>query len=384
MERQIKECDSLVEVLEDLDRQGIQGARRYRAMNSYISMKARYKDIPVSATFELTPFCNLDCKMCYVHLNKNQIKENERLLTVDEWKTIIKQSVDAGVMYAGLTGGECLIYPGFREIFLYLLALGIQPDVLTNGRALDQDMIDFFKQNPPAIIQVSLYGSSDEAYERVCGSRAYTEVINNIRAAHAAGLSLYIAVTPNRYMQKDWKDLQSLLHELKLPYSISDITLPARKETGRNISDYAVDMEAYLRMKKDELAFWSSVASSGSYLETTKYVPKTEGKIRGLPCGGAHSTFHVNWKGEMSPCIAFAQAVHFDILKDGLDRAWESTKAAMLSYSLPPECEACDIKAYCATCPGERCMGEMGGKVNRNVCERFRGFINMEIIKVNE
>lgn len=30
--------------------------------------KAFEDGIPISGTFELTPRCNFDCKMCYVHL----------------------------------------------------------------------------------------------------------------------------------------------------------------------------------------------------------------------------------------------------------------------------------------------------------------------------
>ena len=123
MARETVELETLTEVLDDLDRRGITGAQRYRAVNGFISLKARYSDIPVSGVFELTPLCNLDCKMCYVHLNANQIGADERLLSVQEWKEIMRQAVDAGMMYATLTGGECLTYPGFRELYLYLVSI---------------------------------------------------------------------------------------------------------------------------------------------------------------------------------------------------------------------------------------------------------------------
>ena len=37
--------------------------------------KARENDTPISGYFELTPLCNLDCKMCYVHLSDPAVKE---------------------------------------------------------------------------------------------------------------------------------------------------------------------------------------------------------------------------------------------------------------------------------------------------------------------
>ena len=35
----------------------------------------RENDIPGVGLFELTPLCNLDCKMCYVHLQDSSLKE---------------------------------------------------------------------------------------------------------------------------------------------------------------------------------------------------------------------------------------------------------------------------------------------------------------------
>lgn len=45
--------------------------------------KAFTDGIPISGTFELTPRCNFDCKMCYVHLKEEQISKHGRELTAD-------------------------------------------------------------------------------------------------------------------------------------------------------------------------------------------------------------------------------------------------------------------------------------------------------------
>ena len=61
---------SLRELLRQLDAQGITDYRRYRQVRQYLGFKAREKNLPISGSFELTPLCNLDCKMCYVHLQQ--------------------------------------------------------------------------------------------------------------------------------------------------------------------------------------------------------------------------------------------------------------------------------------------------------------------------
>ena len=87
--------------------------------------------------------------MCYVHLKPEQM-DNRDLLTVEQWKDLMFQAYKAGMLHATLTGGECLTYPGFKDLFLYLHSLDCEISVFTNGVLLDQDWIDFFKQHKPA------------------------------------------------------------------------------------------------------------------------------------------------------------------------------------------------------------------------------------------
>ena len=70
-------------LLKQLDEQGVTDYRRYDAVRKYMNFKAREKGIPISGSFELTPLCNLDCKMCYVHLNREQMRGTQ-LLTTDQ------------------------------------------------------------------------------------------------------------------------------------------------------------------------------------------------------------------------------------------------------------------------------------------------------------
>ena len=44
---------------------------------------AREKNFPLSLTFELTPFCNFSCVMCYVHLNEEGAKKQGKVLCAD-------------------------------------------------------------------------------------------------------------------------------------------------------------------------------------------------------------------------------------------------------------------------------------------------------------
>ena len=71
---------SLPELIALLHEKGVPDNQLWYYVGGYQENKAREKGIPLSGLFELTPFCNLDCKMCYVHLNKDQMN-GRKLLT---------------------------------------------------------------------------------------------------------------------------------------------------------------------------------------------------------------------------------------------------------------------------------------------------------------
>ena len=168
------------EFLAKLKERNGQEFQNYRDFSGYMDFKAREKGIPVRGQFELTPLCNFNCGMCYVHLNRDQLN-GRNLLSVDDWKSIMYQAWQAGMMYTTVSGGECLTYPGFEELFLYLHGLGCNVEVLTNGLLLNEKRIRFFQEHMPSNIQITLYGWNNDVYERVTGQRAYITVTENIR-----------------------------------------------------------------------------------------------------------------------------------------------------------------------------------------------------------
>ncbi len=75
------------------------------SMRMYLDSRAWAKAVPIKGVFELTPYCNLDCKMCYVHLNPEQM-QGCKLLSADEWENVMAQAVESGIVFATLTGGK--------------------------------------------------------------------------------------------------------------------------------------------------------------------------------------------------------------------------------------------------------------------------------------
>lgn len=378
----IKEFDSVIDLLEELDREGISGYRKQEIYKRYLNFRARMRGQAYSGGFELTPLCNFDCKMCYVHLTKSQMEQEAKLLTTEQWIDIMRQAVDGGMMHADLTGGECLSYPGFKEVYLYLRSRGVEVSVLTNGQLITEEMADFFAQYPPSVVQITVYGSDEDSYEAVTGRRAFSDVRAAIERLKERNIRIFLATTPNRFMQEDIHALMEFLRRQDVRYGIGTGSLPARPNTGRDINTYEPETELYVRLHLDEQRYLLSQQNSNPPQQSrVDYVPtdfRTESKIS---CSSGVCAFHINWKGEMSPCIPF-HSVNRSVLEHGFDDCWNWIKNQMLRYEPPEECANCANRLVCASCPAERTSGVLNGPLNKVVCERYGQYIQAGILRI--
>ena len=89
-----------------------------QSIKEYVFRRGTIEHIPVSGTFELTPRCNLNCKMCYIHMSEKEQCAAGKELTTKQWIDIGEQAVSQGMVYLLLTGGEPLIRPDFSEIYI--------------------------------------------------------------------------------------------------------------------------------------------------------------------------------------------------------------------------------------------------------------------------
>ena len=333
----------------------------------FLEKKARTHGIPMTGSFELTPLCNLDCKMCYVHLNHTQF-DPSCLLSVDTWKSLVFQAHKSGMRNASITGGECLTYPGFEELFLYFHSLGIKPGIMSNGIAMDEMHIDLFRHNPPRMIQISLYGSSDDAYERVTGHRVFHTVYRNLLMLRDSGIPVKITITPNSFMRDDFLPLLETAHSLNIPTNINANLIPPRKNTGRTVHDLTIDEYVEIfklnsRLKNSEPTPVDSIEfPDESHEETKQY---------GLRCGAGRSSFGIKYDGCMCPCLSLGD-ITVNAIENGFDWAWKQINAIANSFPLPAECGECVYHDRCLPCIAMHKNAPRNGHCDPRICERTK------------
>ena len=359
------------EYLQLLKEKAKDGQPSFIKFERYLDIKARDRRIPISGQFELTPLCNFDCRMCYVHLTKEQMKDLP-VLPVAKWKKLIAQAFNAGMFRATLSGGECLSHPGFKEIYLYLQSLGCEVTVLTNGSLLDGEYVRFFKEHMPRMIRITLYGYDEDSYERVTGRRCFGEVCDHIRQIREAGLPLTISVTPNKFLGEGVFETMRTAKSLCPNLKISNSLFNPRQETGRAGQENDVDLEYYRRIHE----LYNSLNGMECIEIPEDQLPEPGGPSHecsetGLLCGGGMSSFSIDWKGNMHPCERMPEVEAYP-LRDGFKTAWESINQTARSWPRVPECDGCAYFPTCIICAAYMRTFAEPGRQPLGLCRRTR------------
>ena len=374
-------ANRLIDLMHWLDGQGIAAddPRRHKAYGLFLDRKAREFGVPVTGIFELTPLCNFDCGMCYVHLTKGQM-EGRKVLRAPEWLARLAAGVVGGMMSAPLTGGEALLHPDFDEIYLHLRKRGVMVTVMSNGWLLTKERVAFFEKYPPASIQVTLYGGNEDDYEKVTGKRAFGCVTENILRARKVDCRLLVSATPSKYFGLEaLKRVKAFALENGLKLKVNNALNEPREETGRALEDFAlseeeiVDIKLYLAGKDREcLRELSDAPPTG----------RNQKPSHGLRCGAGRDLFCINWKGQMKACLDLEE--YQEPLAVGFDAAWERLHDFAVHYEVPRECVGCKYVQVCNPCPVLHAMNAPKGHADPVMCARTRKLARCGCLRLPE
>jgi radical SAM protein with 4Fe4S-binding SPASM domain len=127
--------------------------------------------VPMSFDLEVTARCNNDCRHCYINLPAGDREAQRKELALAEIGDIADQAIALGVLWCLITGGEPLLRHDFAEIYLALKRKGLLVSVFTNACLITEELMALFQEYPPRDVEVSVYGVTEETYERVTRRR---------------------------------------------------------------------------------------------------------------------------------------------------------------------------------------------------------------------
>lgn len=326
-------------------------------LTEYLHLRAAQSGIPLSGTFELTPCCNMDCKMCYVRLSKARQEAISPLLSAERWLELGRQAKEAGMLYLLLTGGEPFLRPDFREIFQALHWEGLVLSVNTNGTLINEETVSWLKETPPARLNITLYGASDATYDRLCGNpKGFTQVTRAISLLREAGLTVRLNCSVTPYNAADLDGIFDYAEKKGLPVQATSYMFPPLRRdesmVGQNLR-FSPEEAAYYAAKivskyTSEEAFVQKLAEQGLPPLPTDLEEACEGEA--LRCRAGKCSFWLTWDGRMLPCGMFSADGGIRMQGRSFAEAWTHTKESVNSLRLPAKCAGCAAKDRCRVC----------------------------------
>ena len=334
----------------------------------YLYQKSARNHTPVSGTFELTPRCNMNCRMCYIRMSEEEMRARGREYTAREWIDLGKICAKRGMLFLLLTGGEPFLRKDFRYIYTELKKLGLLISINTNGTMIDAETVEWLKEDPPTRINITLYGGGNETYKKLCGHpTGYDAATRAIEMLQEAGIYVNINASFTRY---NIKDLEQILefgksHDIKV--NAATYMFPPVRSAREGVPNEEVRFtpeeagkarakaELY-NMKEEEKSIRLKALHEGraTFMEEEEECGRTPDEKMG--CMAGKSSFWVTWDGRMTPCGMMNEPVARPF-EEGFDFAWKKIIEDTNEILLPPECRDCKKRFACMVC-GALCIAE--------------------------
>lgn len=305
------------------------------------------KRIPLNGGIDLTQRCNLRCIHCYQGPERPDSDARLREMSTELIISVIDQIAEAGCLFFLITGGEPLLRPDFREIYSYVKRKGILPVLFTNGTLINEDTAKLFAWLNPQGLEISIYGASEETYERVTGvAGSFGRCIRGIELLREHGVrnvSLKtVVMTHNRH---EFDGMVALAHKYGLPFRI-DAAISPRYDGDRTPLTYRIPPE-------DAVNFEFMLAGK---LEDTRNFLKRHGELEPREslyiCGAGVNSFHISAYGMLQPCM-MPTGIEYDLNEGDFAAGWNTVINSIMTLkpSVAYECNRCEKRLLCGHCP---------------------------------
>ena len=296
--------------------------------------KAYADAIPISGTFELTPRCNFNCRMCYVHLPENEIKKHGTELTGAEWIRIAQEAKEAGTTWLCITGGEPLMHPEFETIWRELTQMGFFITLQTNASLLTE-YEKLFEECPPRACKITLYGSNNQVYRDVCRvENGFTRADEGIGMLRQMKIPVELVSTVIQQNLDDVENIIRYVEKNKLRW-IPNINV---RTAGRGVDE---DME-HLRIRPPKKDSNAERESNRKNLVDPERKPCTY-------CRDFRLGYWIVWNGYMRFC-SFMNGPDISVRSRSFNECWKELVGFQESMEWPQECKECEYQKSCARC----------------------------------
>src|SRR5256885_9402297 len=269
-------------------------------------------------------------------------------LTTDEWKRVIRESAELGVLQIGFSGGEPLARSDLADLVRAAREANLYTNLITSGIGLDDDRVSVLRDAGLDSVQLSFQSDGADLANEIAGAHAHQRKLNVAAKIRAAGIPLSLNFVIHR------RNIDRLPEIIGLSE-----TLEAERVELANVQFYGwafLNRAALLPTSEQvvrarEIATAAKVRLAGT-IDIFDVLPDYY-ETRPRPClnGWGQRYLTVNPIGEVLPCPTASSAIpdlRFENVRvRSLDWIWresESFNRFRGTEWMPEPCRSCPQK----------------------------------------
>lgn len=306
-----------------------------------------------SVMFELTYRCSEKCIHCYnmgATRNDSEIstRGNREELTFEDYKRLIDDLYEQGLIKVCLTGGDPFSKSFAWELIDYLYNKGVAFDLFTNGQQIVND-VERLANYYPRLVGVSIYSGIAEVHDQITRVKgSWDRSMTVVRQLSDLGVPMNLKCCVMRPNVKSYYLVADIAKEYGAVPQF-EINLTDSIEGDRCVSKY-------LRLTKEQLEI--VLRDDNVPLYVGKEAPNYGGQKKleeNNACGAGDNSLCITPEGNVIPCCAF-HALFGNLKEQSILKILSKSKELAYWRSLTlkdyEECGKYDYCAYCNLCPG--------------------------------
>lgn len=298
---------------------------------------------PFKVYVDVTDKCQLECKHC---LTKELNNCNE--LDMNQLQSIIDECNEHGAFLVKIGGGEPLLHPNIEEIIKKFTEAGLKVSMSTNGLLVDENIAKMLKKYRVKT-SVSFEGPR-ELNDYIRGEGHFDAALKALETLSKEGCDCYLRITLTRHMldEEKMKEMINLARSMNVKLKIS-YCRPAGNALDNDLLIKYEDQDKYYKIIKminrDE---YKDLISMDEGMQINQDPTLIDMLYNDRICGAANRSFHINTKGNISPCVFLGndyKEEDSNYQKGDIESYWSEEKGTKFrkvrNIQMPKVCKGC-------------------------------------------
>ena len=170
------------------------------------------KTVPYAVLAELSHRCPLQCPYCS---NPVELERASGECTTDEWRRVMDEAVDLGVLHVHFSGGEPTVRRDLEQLVAHAAKVGLYSNLITSAVLLDEDRVRRLADAGLDHVQISFQDSTSELGDWIAGYKGALEKKKKAaRLVRKADLPLTVNAVMHRHNLHHLEDMIQMAVDL--------------------------------------------------------------------------------------------------------------------------------------------------------------------------